>query len=101
MMRWFLGFTSLLLIACLLIGSPPVRAATVSSPLNDIDEHPWDFLKHAYRVEILVITSNYILFAVWYSREQVQPTIIRVDLQRETASGSSKSRAKNSFIFTE
>ncbi|MGH8004460.1 MAG: hypothetical protein ACRECJ_07030 [Limisphaerales bacterium] len=93
---------SLFLLVCLLTGSPPVRAATANSPLNNnCEEHPWDLLKYAYKVEVLVVTTDYVLLAVWYTREQVQPTIIRIDLRSESASGSSKVRAKNSYMFTE
>ncbi len=102
MMRWFLGLVSLFLVFFLVIGSLPVRAAPSVSPTSpNCDEHPWDFLKYAYKVEILVATSDYVLFAVWYTREQVTPVIIRVDLSSDSASGSRKSRAKNSFIFIE
>jgi len=101
MMRWLVGLISLFLLVCLLIVSPPVYAATAYSPLTDCDEHPWDFLKHAYKVEILVVTTDYILVAVWYTSEQVQPTLIRIDLRGESAAGNNKSRAKNSFIFTD
>ena len=102
MMRWFLGIFILSLAVLLVVGSPPVRAATaISPPSLDCDEHPWDFLKYAYKVEILVVTSDYILLAVWYTKEQATPVIIRVDLRSESASGSGKLRAKNSFIFIE
>ena len=100
MIRWFLGFVSLLILVCLLIFSPPIRAATAYSPLTDCDEHPWDFLKYAYKVEVLVVSADYVLFAVWYTKEQIQPTIIRVDLRSESA-GNGKTRAKSSYIFTE
>lgn len=101
MMRWFLKLVSLLLLVCFLIGPAPARAATAYSPINPCDEHPWDFLKYAYKVEVLVVTTDYVLLAVWYTREQTQPTIIRIELGSESASGNNKTRAKNSYIFTE
>ncbi|HEU4437272.1 MAG TPA: hypothetical protein VFR89_07375 [candidate division Zixibacteria bacterium] len=101
MMRWCVVLLSFLLLASLLFGSFPVFAATAYSPTSDSDEHPWDFLKHAYRVEVLVVTTDYVLFAVWYTKEQTQPTLVRIDLRSESSSGSNKTRAKNSYIFTE
>lgn len=102
MMRWFLWSVSLFLVILLLIGSPPIRAATSVSPASsDCDEHPWDFLKNAYKVEIIVVTTDYILLAVWYTKDQAQPVIIRVDLQVPSASGNEKKVTKGSFIFIE
>ncbi len=100
-MRWFLGLLGLFLLIGFLFGSPPIYAATAYSPANDCDEHPWDFLKYAYKVEVLAITTDYILVAVWYTKEQVQPTLIRIVLRGESAVGNGKGRAKNSFIFTD
>lgn len=102
MMRRFLGVVMLFLAVFFLVVPPPVRAATASSPSSsDCDEHPWDFLKHAYKVEVLTITPDYVVVAVWYTKEQVLPDIIRIDLQTDSVSGTKKTRAKNSFIFTE
>lgn len=97
MMRWFLGVVALLLVVFLAIGSPPVRASTAVSPISGCDEHPWDKIRNAYRVQFLVITPEYILVAVWYTRDQIYPVIIRID----TTSPNRKVRLKNTFIFTD
>jgi len=100
MMRWFVGIVILSLAVLFVVGSPPVRAATaISPPSSDCDEHPWDFLKYAYKVEILVVTSDYVLLAVWYTKEQATPVIIRVDLRSKPDSGSQKTGTQNTFIF--
>ncbi len=39
------------------------------------DEHPWDLLKRAYRYEILQVTDEYVIVAVWFDEEQVEPII--------------------------
>ncbi len=102
MMRWFLWLVSLFLVILLLIGSPPIRAATLVSPASsDCDEHPWDFIKNAYRVEVLVVTTDYILLAVWYTKDQAQPVILRVNLQIPSTSRNEKKIATGSFIFIE
>ncbi len=102
MTRWVLGIIGLFLAVLLIVATPPIRAATTNSPPSaDCEEHPWDRLKNAYRVEIVIITNDYVVFAVWYTKEQAQPTLVRIDLRRESSSTSKKSQTRSMFIFTE
>jgi len=79
MMRWFFGCVFFLAVLFLLLGTAPLRAATASGTPSGCDEHPWDRLKDAYRVQILAITDEYILLAVWYTKDQINPVFIRIE----------------------
>ena len=97
MMRWLAGIVILLLVYLFLLGTPPLRAAAAYCPTTSSDEHPWDKLTNAYRIQILIITEDYILLAVWYTKDQVQPVIIRIQLRPpDRISGS-----KTSYIFSD
>lgn len=97
MMRWLLGMVALFLVVFFAIGSPPVRAGTAVSSTFGCDEHPWDKIRNAFRVQFLVITPEYVLVAVWYNREQIYPVIMRIDI----TSLHQNVRLKNTFIFTD
>ena len=97
MMRWLVGIVALLLVYLFLLGTPPLRAAAASSPTASCDEHPWDKLANAYRIQILIITEDYLLLAVWYTKDQVQPVLLRIELRPpDRISGS-----KTSYIFSD
>ena len=97
MMRRFVGIVALLLVYLFLLGTPPLRAAATSSPTTSSDEHPWDKLKNAYRIQILVITEDYLLLAVWYTKDQVQPVLVRLELR----SSDRISGSKTAYIFSD
>jgi len=50
-------------------GTPRSGAAIVC------DEHPWDILSRAYKYQILQVTDDYVIVAVWFDEEQVEPII--------------------------
>jgi hypothetical protein len=79
MMRWLVGVFIFLLIVTFFHGPPSSQAAVVSNP-TCTDEHPWDRLKNAYRIEVLIMTQQYLLLAVWYTRDQIQPVLVRIEL---------------------
>lgn len=97
MMHRFVGIVALLLVYLFLLGTPPLGAAAASSPTTCSDEHPWDKLKNAYRIQILVITEDYLLLAVWYTRDQVQPVLVRLELR----SSDRTSGSKTAYIFSD
>ncbi len=101
MMRRLLGIVALLWVIILARAPLSECASTAVSPTSSCDEHPWDKIKDAYRVEFLVITDEYVVVAVWYTKEQVQPVIIRIELRSNSVSENQKTHAKKSFIFTE
>lgn len=81
-----------------------MRAGTATSlNTSSCDEHPWDPLKGAYKVEILLVTEDYILLAVWYTKEQAQPDIVYINLRPATtakAKGGARVH-RSSFLFIE
>ena len=79
--RWFLGIVFLSVGVFLFLGTAPSRAATAFSTPTGCDEHPWDKLIDAYRVQVLIVTDEYILLAVWYTKDQVNPVLIWVKYQ--------------------
>lgn len=78
--RWVLRTIILLTLVFFLVGTSLLQAAALSSPPGSCDEHPWDLLKKAYKIQVLVITEDYMLVAVWYTKDQIQPVIIRISL---------------------
>jgi hypothetical protein len=78
-----------------------LQAAAFSSPPSGCDEHPWDLLKNAYKVQILFVTDDYLVVAVWYTKEQIQPLIIRVTLvsTKQVPSGDKPGVQRTTFFF--
>ncbi|MCI0329742.1 MAG: hypothetical protein L0196_02150 [candidate division Zixibacteria bacterium] len=99
MMRWFLGIIILLGVVFFLLGTEPTRAAT-ASPTPTGDEHPWDKVKGAYRVEVVLVTDEYMLLAVWYTKDQVYPVLIWVKYQSQQAVATLKSGPSSKKSFT-
>lgn len=103
MTRWLLALLALFFVVFLLIGTPPARAVTAKySAATDGDEHPWDIFKSAYRVQILAVTEDYILVAVWYTKDQVVPTILRINVSwGDRSSSVQRERTKSLYILTD
>lgn len=74
--------------------SGSVKAALMLT--STCDEHPWDKIKSAYRVQFLIITDEYVLVAVWYTREQFYPVILRIDSAEQK-----RARPKSTFILAD
>ena len=72
-----------------------------SSPNITCDEHPWDVLKGAYKYEILQVTDDYVIVAVWFDEKQVEPIIFQFKRKAfENPSSSSKKPGFKSALLS-
>lgn len=70
-----------LLLCVFLAGSLAARSNRGSGSLSKysaLDEHPWDILRGAVKIELVAAGDDYVILRVWFSWSE-EPVIIRID----------------------
>ena len=99
--KWMAGGIAALLLCAVLSGPALSKSKSRSSgrtASTTLDEHPWDVLKRAVKIQVLAVTDEEVILLVWFNLED-PPVIIKLNLNDYFGGGdTARKKATQKFL---